>query len=122
MYAALKHSHMLFIGISIILFQYRYYLKFRHKSIAKLLKIVPHINDTLLLITGVTLAVKVGYDPMQHTWLMAKIIALVIYIGFGVVAMRAKGMKSVTAYLLATLTFIFILMTAFNKSIFLFNI
>jgi len=120
MYAALKHSHMLFITISILMFQYRYFLKFRRKSIGKSLKILPHINDTLLLITGITLAVKAGFDPMQQPWLMAKIIALIVYIGLGTVAMKASGIKSISAYVLATLTFAFIVMTALYKAIFLF--
>jgi len=122
MYAGLKHSHMLFIAISIILFQFRYFLKFRHRAMTKFLKVVPHINDTLLLITGISLAYVAGINPMQHSWLMAKIIALIVYIAFGTLAMKSTGNKSVLFYLLATFTFVFIVMTALHKSVFLLNI
>lgn len=116
MYAGLKHSHMLFITVSIILFQLRYFLKMRNKPLHKTLKILPHINDTLLLVTGVSMAYIAGINPMVHPWLAAKIIALLLYIVLGMVALKATASKSVIAYLLATATFVFMVMTAIAKT------
>ncbi len=122
MYAGLKHSHMLFITVSIILFQLRFFLKSFNKPIAKPLEIIPHVNDTLLLITGITMAYQASINPMVHQWLLAKIIALVLYIGFGALALKASGMKSKTSYIIATLLFVFMVLTAFKKQAFLFGL
>ncbi len=122
MYAGLKHSHMLFITISIVLFQLRFFLKSFNKPIAKPLKIIPHVNDTLLLITGITLAYQSSINPMVHQWLLAKIVALVLYIGFGTLALKTSGMKSKTSYVIATLLFVFMVLTAFKKQAFLFGL
>lgn len=115
MYAGLKHSHMLFITISIILFQYRFYLKRANKPLAKVLKIIPHINDTLLLITGISMAYILQIKPWEHAWLGYKIIALILYIIFGFMALKSSGNKSLFSYFIATALFIFILFTAINK-------
>jgi uncharacterized membrane protein SirB2 len=122
MYAGLKHSHMLFITISIVLFQLRFFLKSFNKPIVKPLKIIPHINDTLLLITGITMAYQASINPMEHSWLIAKIIALVFYIGFGTVALKSAGMKSKLSYVIATLLFVFMVLTALKKHPFLFGL
>ncbi len=122
MYAGLKHSHMLFITISIVLFQLRFFLKSFNKPIVKPLKIIPHINDTLLLLTGVSLAYQSSINPMEHNWLLAKIIALVFYIGFGTVALKSAGMKSKLSYIIATLLFVFMVLTALKKQPFLFGL
>lgn len=122
MYAGIKHSHMLFITISIVLFQLRFLLKKLNKPIAKPLKIIPHINDTLLLVTGVSLAYQASINPMENNWLMAKIIALILYIGFGTFAIKSRGVKSNTGYVLATLLFLFMIMTALKKQPFIFGL
>lgn len=51
-------------------------------------RIVPHINDTVLLVSAIFLAVSIQQYPFVHHWLTAKVIALLGYIGLGMVAMR----------------------------------
>ena len=116
MYDSLKYAHMLFVFISITLFEYRFILKLLKRPISRPLKVIPHINDTLLLIAGISLAVMASINPLHHLWLAAKIIALIFYIGFGAVALKSTGMKSIYAYIFATATFIFILFTAVTKT------
>ncbi|MBL4661232.1 MAG: SirB2 family protein [Alcanivoracaceae bacterium] len=116
MYAAIKYSHMLFITISILLFQYRFFLKIFNKPISRFLKIIPHVNDTLLLVSAISLAYIANFNPFYHTWLAAKIIALVIYIGFGFMALKSSGLKSILGYIFATATFVFMLLTAISKT------
>ncbi|MCF6287992.1 MAG: SirB2 family protein [Proteobacteria bacterium] len=122
MYPALKHSHMLFIAISILLFHIRFLLKIMDKSSPKFLQITPHINDTLLLVTGIALAYMASLAPMEHTWLLAKIIALFVYIAFGAMALRSKGLTSILGYVLAIMTFAFIVLTAIKKVPFMFTL
>jgi uncharacterized membrane protein SirB2 len=57
----------------------------------KFVRIAPHVIDTLLLLFGITLAVHLSLSPLTNGWLMAKIVALFAYIGFGVMTMRASS-------------------------------
>jgi len=59
-------------------------------SDARWMKIAPHVIDTLLLVFGITLAVSYSLSPFVHSWILAKVVALLAYIGFGVMAMRAQ--------------------------------
>jgi uncharacterized membrane protein SirB2 len=51
-------------------------------------RILPHVVDTVLLVCGLVLAFGIGY-PITSGWLAAKLIALLAYIGFGVLTLRA---------------------------------
>lgn len=59
----------------------------------KFVRIAPHVIDTLLLLLGITLAVQLSLSPLTNGWLMAKIVALFAYIGFGVMTMRASSTR-----------------------------
>lgn len=90
-YVAIKHAHMMFAIISITLFMLRAWLAVpspaRIKS--KLLKILPHIIDTLLLAMGVWLAILSKQIPFDNSpWLTAKVIGLVLYIVVGTIAIK----------------------------------
>lgn len=98
----LKHLHITLAVLSISLFTYRFILTLMASSIAsekldrKWLKISPHIIDTLLLIIGVTLAVKLNINPLEQLWLAEKIVALFAYIFTGYYTLklaRNKPMK-----------------------------
>ncbi|MGL5223737.1 MAG: SirB2 family protein, partial [Aeromonas sp.] len=82
--------HMTLALISVLLFIYRWSLALAgsERLQQKWLKILPHINDTLLLVLGVLLAVMLQMSPSQQPWLMAKLIALVLYIGLGTMALK----------------------------------
>lgn len=54
----------------------------------KWVRIAPHVIDTLLLSLGVVLAIEIGASVFGG-WLGAKLLGLLAYIGFGVLAMRA---------------------------------
>jgi hypothetical protein len=78
MYLIIKHLHMTFALLSILGVIVRGALAIKHHPIMqqKWMRIVPHINDTLLLITAITLASILLLNPLNHSWLMTKIIAL----------------------------------------------
>lgn len=119
MYVLLKNAHIIFITLSILLFNYRFLLKSLNKPIAKIVKIIPHINDTFLLISGISMAIIAGFNPLDQPWLMAKIIALLLYIGFGTMALKREGIQSLMGYILAILMLVFMVFTALNKVPFL---
>ena len=89
-YSALKHSHIGIAYLSILLFIIRFAL-FKFKPAFKnnkVLKILPHIIDTFLLIFAIWLCVMIGQYPLTDHWLTAKVIGLVGYIGFGTIAIK----------------------------------
>lgn len=117
MYPILKHSHMTLVLISIILFEVRFwFFALKDKPKNKFLTIAPHIIDTLLLVSGFSLAITLGFSPGNSPWLMYKLIALVGYIGFGMMAMKATGSRRWIGFFVSTLCFVYMLMTAMTKN------
>jgi uncharacterized membrane protein SirB2 len=66
-------------------------------------KIVPHVNDTLLLCSGLGMAYWLRQYPFMFDWLTAKFFALLFYISFGSIALkrgrnrRQKGLAGLAA-------------------------
>lgn len=69
---------------------------------------LPDINDSVLLISGLTLAILIGQYPLQTSWLTAKLFTLIAYILFGAHALRYgktprmrrwSGYAAITCYL-----------------------
>jgi uncharacterized membrane protein SirB2 len=51
-------------------------------------KTLPHIVDSVLLLSALTLAWLLRLHPGNAPWLLAKIIGLVLYIGLGMLALK----------------------------------
>ena len=85
---------------------------------SRLAKTVPHVVDTVLLLSALTLAWMLRLTPMAAPWLMAKIVGLLIYIGLGMVALRSKAPRRVraTAWAAALATFGWIVSVALTKN------
>ena len=94
-YIALKHLHVTFVAISVLLFVLRFVWRERQMAVAqqKWVKIVPHIVDTLLLLTIVGMLWHWQAWPWSSMWLMGKTVGLLGYIGLGVLTMKAKQPK-----------------------------
>ena len=74
--------------------------------------------DTILLISGVTLAWLSGQVPWQESWLAVKLIALLVYILLGMAAFhwgKELTIKSV-AWIAAMVTYLFMIWVAMNRS------
>jgi len=82
-------------------------------------KIIPHLVDSALLISAITLAFQLSLSPLYSHWLMAKIIALLLYILLGTIALkRGKSAKiRVTAWLAAQLVFLYIVSVALTHNV-----
>lgn len=82
----------------------------------KWVKIAPHVIDTLLLTIGVIMAVQLGI-ALFSGWLGAKLLALLAYIGFGVLTMRASSRPAQLAgFIGALLSVAYIFAVAFTRS------
>ena len=112
MYIAIKHLHMLAAAISIIGFIIRGIGMMNDAGWLKhkLVKILPHVNDTILLASAAYLAISLQQYPFVADWLTAKVVGLCVYIGLGLVALRFGKTKPIriTAWVLAIVTFVYI--------------
>ena len=85
-----KTVHVLSAYITGLGFLIRGVLALSHSAILskRALKILPHIIDTVLLISGLTMMFTWAMWPSDNVWLLAKLIALLFYILFGLVMLR----------------------------------
>ncbi len=115
-----KAIHVACALLSIFGFTVRGILMMRNSAILqmRLIKIAPHIIDTLLLASAIWLAVQYGLSPGENPWLLAKIIALLVYIILGTVALKRGKTKQIRiiAWLAALLVFAYIVAVAATKS------
>jgi len=117
----LKTIHVTFAALSFAGFFIRGIWMLRDSPLLRQrwVKIAPQVVDTVLLVSAIALAVQLHLSPMTQPWLMAKIIALVVYIGVGLVALRigrTKGVRTV-AWLLGMVIFAYIVSVAVSKSV-----
>ncbi|WP_373000482.1 SirB2 family protein [Marinobacter sp.] len=94
-YMILKHLHMTTAYLTITLFALRLLLDAvgRPGWRQTPLRFIPHINDTILLVTAVSLVFVVGYASAMPGWLVAKIVLLIGYIIAGVFALKVTLSK-----------------------------
>ncbi len=95
MYMAMKHTHLLLIGLSVVLFIVRFGLMLADSPLRqnKVMKIAPHAIDTVLLISGLGLIMVTGFMPFTEggAWLTNKITCVLAYIALGVFAFRGSN-------------------------------
>ena len=84
----------------------------------RFVRVAPHVLDTLLLAFGIGLAVWSRQYPFVDGWLTAKVLALLAYIGLGLVALRFATTRSVrgAAFAGALLCFGYMLAVAFTRN------
>lgn len=108
-YSLIKNLHLTTIALTLALFVLRgaWMMADSPRLQARWLRIVPHVNDTLLLTSGITLAVLVQQYPLVHGWLTAKFFALIAYILLGTIALKRGKTKvqRVAAWIAALLVF-----------------
>ena len=85
-------------------------------------KILPHINDTILLVSAIALSILSTQYPGTTLWINVKIVALIVYIVLGTIALkRGPTLKiRIVAWCLAILVFIYILAVANTKTALIF--
>ena len=89
-YLAVRHLHITFVTLSICLFILRGGLQLTGVDWRRWrwLRILPHLNDTLLLIAAIALALMSHQYPFVQPWLTAKVLGLCGYIILGSLALR----------------------------------
>lgn len=94
-YLTLKLLHQTFVAISLPLYFLRLGLAWRHQCQpqSRVSKVLPHILDSALLLSGVLLLLNTGWSPLLHSWLTAKLILLMLYILLGGIAIRGARQR-----------------------------
>jgi len=77
-------------------------------------KYAPHMVDSVLLASAITLAWQLGISPQEAPWLGAKIVALLCYIVIGSIALKRGKTKRIRlfAWLAAQMVFFYIVSVA----------
>jgi len=99
MYLWLKYAHLSFVVLTLGLFVLRgSWMLVDSVSLSRpWVRILPHVNDSLLLASGIALYVYPAPYPLAYGWLLAKLALLVCYIGLGMLALRPGRPKPVRA-------------------------
>ena len=112
----LKGLHVSCVATSYTLFVTRGIWQLRGSPIIqqRWVRIVPHVVDTLLLTSAIALAVAIKQYPFIDIWLTAKVLALLLYIGLGFVALKHGSNKTtrLLAWLAAQAMFAYIVLVA----------
>ncbi len=123
-YQAIKHLHMSCAAFSVSFFILRFIWMLRGSSMLqqRWVRIVPHVVDTILLASALTMVYWSGQIPFQQTWLGAKVVALLVYIVLGSIALkRGKTSQSrALAFVAALLVFSYIVAVAMSRQVLLF--
>lgn len=120
MYLIIKYFHTALAALTISGFLLRGFWAVTGSDLLRhrVIRIAPHIIDTLFLAAGIALVVMLDLNPLQHAWLLAKFAGLLAYIGLGMVAMRFGRSREIriVAFVGAVALFAYIVGVALSKS------
>ena len=119
-YAALKMIHVVSIILSYLLFTLRGVWMMQDSCALqqRWVKIVPHVIDTVLLTSAIALVMMIQQDPVNNSWLSAKVAGLLLYISLGMVALKHGKTRKVkiVAWIAAHVVFFYIVLVALTKN------
>lgn len=119
-YAALKIIHVTSVIFSYLLFILRgiWMMQNSHILHRRWVKILPHVIDTILLASAVTLVTMIQQYPGMSTWLSAKIGGLLLYIILGMMALRFGKTRKIKifSWISAQIVFFYIVLVALTKN------
>jgi len=119
-YTAVKVAHVAAVALSFALFGLRgIWMMVDSPNLGRRwVRVVPHVNDTVLLLAGIALAFMLHVSPGENSWLVAKLVALPVYIGLGMLALRPGRTKRVrvAAWMAALAVFGYIAAVAVTRS------
>ena len=118
-YLLLKHLHVTCVVLSGAGFALRAYWMLTASPLLqhRLTRSLPHLVDTLLLGSALLMAWMSGQYPFVHGWLTAKVLGLLAYIGFGMMALKRGRTRAVRLrfVVLAVLAYAYIVSVALSR-------
>lgn len=117
-YPTIRHLHVTAAGLSLALFVLRgaWRAVSPERLAARWVRVVPHVIDTVLLASALWLAWQIGSGAAP--WISAKVVALLVYIVLGSIALKRGRTPAVRAgaFFAALATFGYIVSVALSKS------
>ena len=118
-YLVIKHLHITFALLSGSFFLLRGIWMLGESPLLqqRWVKVVPHVVDTLLLTSALVMVFWSGQYPFAQPWLTAKVLALIVYIGLGTVALKRGKTRGIQTFAMfaALATFGYIVAVALTK-------
>ena len=120
MFMLAKSIHMITVTITITGFILRGYWMLKDSPLlhAPLTRTLPHVNDTVLLLSALWAGSLLGQYPFVNGWLTAKVAGLLGYIVLGAIALtygRTKRTQTL-AFIGALLCFAYVVTVAATKN------
>ncbi len=120
LFTLLKAIHMMTLIVTLVGFITRAYWMLNKSPLlqARIVKTLPHINDTLLLLSALGAAALIGQYPFVNAWLTAKVLGAVAYILLGAVALHYGPTLQIrlAAFVGALLSFGYVVAVAATKN------
>ena len=120
-YVALKHLHLVAVGIGLFLLLLRGFWMTTGSAMLKQkwMRIVTHINYAVLLVAGLGLSFTLGLKPGDNPWLMTKIIGFIVLVllGASVIPRMPTTSSKFAAWGIALILFIYIVAVALTKNV-----
>lgn len=119
-YYVLKHLHVTCVVLSGLGFCLRGWWMLNESPLRLhcLTRILPHVVDSLLLGSALTMAWMSGQYPFLNGWLTAKLFGLIAYILLGMTALKRGRTMAIRArfFGLAVLAYLYIVSVALTRS------
>ncbi|OGA48851.1 MAG: regulator SirB [Betaproteobacteria bacterium RIFCSPLOWO2_12_FULL_63_13] len=119
-YLMLKTIHVGCVAITFVLFVGRGALMLVDSPLirTRFLRVAPHVNDTLLLCSAAWMAALSGQYPFVQAWLTAKLLALIVYICLGMLALSSgrSARLRIAVFVAALMVFAYIVSVALTRS------
>ena len=119
-YTLLKTIHASSAALSYLLFLLRGIWRFSGSPLAAQgwTRVVPHVNDTVLLLAAIAMATQLARYPGYHAFLAAKVGGLVLYVALGMAAFRWASSRRgrIAAWLAAQAVFFYVGAVAVTKT------
>ena len=120
LYVFIRLIHSGCAVLSILGFAGRGYLRVSRGEVPQkfVYKVLPHIIDTVLLVSAILLVIMSGQTPFVSPWVTAKVTTLLVYIVLGILLMRLAATTTVRAiiYSLALLCGGYMMLVAVSKN------
>jgi uncharacterized membrane protein SirB2 len=117
-YLAIRNLHILTAVISILMFSLRFLLIRKPAGQLRWIRVLPHVNDTLLLTFAILLCFATHQAPGVTPWLTEKVLVVILYILAGMFALKwAKSRGGqITWFIIALILFAYAVNIAVHKS------
>ena len=114
-----KAVHVSCVALSIAGFVARFALARKHPEglHRRFLRILPHVNDTILLAAAIAMLIVAQWNVFDMPWLAAKIAGLLVYIACGTIALKRGRTQRVRtgAFVAALAAFGYVVSVALGK-------